>query len=101
MNAKSMAAWIEWKHLRALLPNGQPPAALRADPRMDQISLLLLSPQDLQQAPLDEWLALQPQTTLVMDKLGGEDAPGVMYLRPGEWMQLSSDGEQLWAARSR
>ncbi len=101
MDAKSMAVWMEWKHLRALLPNGQPLAALRADPRTSQVSLLLLSPQDLQQAPLEEWLALQPQTTLVMDKLGGEDAPGVMYLHPGEWMQLSSDGVQLWAARSR
>ena len=101
MNAKSMAVWIEWKHLRALLPNGQPPAALRADPQISQLSLLLLSPQDLQLAPLEEWLTLQPQTTVMVNELGGQDVPGVMYLRPGEWLRLSSDGEQMWAARSR
>ena len=108
---------LEWGDFRTLLPVGldfESMEALQADLTLTPVTALLLA--DSGYAPLSppEWIARwQPQVVLLSvgagDKLGRPDpetlaaVEGYTLLRTDQngWIELSTDGEQLWVEAER
>ncbi len=75
---------LEMDAFSALLPGGNPPGALaRANPGL---TMLLLTPADLESAPLEAWQA-QLAPALIL-------SPAT--LPPGAWTHIQTDGVQIW-----
>jgi competence protein ComEC len=103
---------LAWENFRALLPLGLDAESLEAlqdDPRLRQVSVLLLADQGAAGANPPEWLArLDPQLVLlsvgVTDSRGLPDPEviqaleGYNLLRTDQngWIELTTDGEQMW-----
>jgi hypothetical protein len=108
---------LEWQSFRALLPLGMSfdeMDALDDGRRIGRVSVLLLA--DSGYAPLNppEWVAnLQPQVALLSVSLKDvtrlpspetlQVVEGYTLLRTDRngWIELSTDGEQMWVVRRR
>lgn len=114
---KGVVLLLEWGHFRALLPIGldfESLAALLQDHNQGPVSALLLAEGGF--APLNpaEWIARwRPQVILLSvaagDRNGRPDAEtlkaaeGYTVLRTdlNGWIELSTDGEQMWVEVER
>jgi len=81
---------MEWRNLRVLVPGGL--AAVQADAP----GLLVLGPQDFQGAR--DWQAIDPQVVVVSPpQEPGFDLPGYwVRLNPWGWVEVVTDGEEMW-----
>ena len=61
------------------------------------VGVILLTPADLEtQSPLD-WMSLQPAAVIVSEPLPGLPRdPAWMSLKAHAWLELTTDGSQLW-----
>jgi len=61
------------------------------------VSALFLGPADLEDQSAADWSALNPGLVL-WQKVGAfYDAPGWLSLAGVDWVELTTDGEKLWA----
>jgi hypothetical protein len=84
---------LEWDRFRALVPLGaleDLPADLRG------VSLLVLDAAALKAAPPEAWQAVFQPQVLAWDGKAGSAPDWALDTRNYAWLQLSTDGEQLW-----
>lgn len=103
---------LEWGSFRALLPVGidfDMLEDLQADPRLNQVTALLLADSGYAPANPPEWIEnLRPQLVLLSVAAGDregrpsaemlEAVRGYTLLRTDRngWIEITSDGEQMW-----
>jgi len=103
---------LEWSHFRALLPVGidfEMLEDLQAGPSLNQVTALLLADSGYAPANPPEWIEkLHPEVVLLSVAAGdreGRPSPEVLdalkdytLLRTDRngWIELSTDGEQMW-----
>ncbi len=95
-NKDGTALLVEWQNFRLLLPGG---VALNDLPKSEiaGISALFLGPADLESQGVAYWSALNP-AVVVWQKVGASyDAPAWISLAGVDWVELTTDGTQLWA----
>jgi competence protein ComEC len=91
-----VALRLEWGAFRALLPLVRP---ARLPPGCGPVSLLVLPPELLKDTPPGDWQpALHPQAVLVngMPGAGSESVANLFSTGQNGWIQVSTDGGQLW-----
>lgn len=85
----------EWRGFRGLLPGGVPPGDLLLQP-LNEISLLVLSPADLENMSAEVWTArFQPRAVLFTGG-GAPVLPGWVELDRYAWVSFQTDGTRLW-----
>jgi competence protein ComEC len=103
---------LEWSHFRALLPVGidfEMLEDLQIDPSLNQVTALLLADSRYAPANPPGWIEkLRPQVALLSVAAGdreGRPSPEVLDALRGYtllctdrngWIELSTDGEQMW-----
>jgi hypothetical protein len=93
--ADGAALLVEWQGLRVLVPGGVTIRDLRGL-GLDGITALVLGPADLETQTPDDWAALSP-TVVLWERSGARlDPPGWISLAGVGWVELTSDGTQMW-----
>jgi hypothetical protein len=87
---------VEWQGLRVLIPGGVTIQGLRGL-GLDGITALVLGPADLETQTPDDWLVLGPAVVLWERPGTRIDPPGWISLAGVDWVELTSDGQNLWA----
>jgi hypothetical protein len=89
------ALLMEWYSLRVLLPGGVALKDLKGL-GLEGISALVLGPADLETQTAEDWSELGAALVL-WQKIGAPiDRPGWISLASLDWVELSSDGMNLW-----
>ena len=76
---------LEWENFRALLPGGLEPGLIGA---ALPVSVVVIGEN------AEGWHAGAAQAQVVCS--AGVAPPGVVALPPGSWLEVTSDGEQMW-----
>ena len=89
------ALLLEWKNFRVLLPGG---AALKDldRSRLGDLTALVLGPADLENTPAADWQTLAPRLVIWQQAGAVINEAGWVGLESCSWVELSSDGQQLW-----
>jgi hypothetical protein len=92
-NENGTAVLLEYGSLRVLVPGGVGLGELLKQDQAFQPSVLVLSGRDLKETGESQWRQLEPLT--VVATLTGEGENWLNLDQVG-WVQLVSDGEQMW-----
>ena len=96
------ALYIGWQNFCLLVPGGVPPAdVLARTPRHNWTGCaLLLGKTDLAQAgSLESWLTLAPR--LLLSSATSDSSPNSLNSPQRGWIELKTDGQQLWLQSER
>ncbi len=93
----STALLLEYGNFRALIPAGISPSELSAvtEIPLHNLSAVVLSSADLK-APVEAWLALQPQAVVAPQQAGQDLPESWLALPDGAWASFVTDGKKMW-----
>jgi hypothetical protein len=94
LSAGTALGW-EWQNFRALQPGGVPPDDL-APSSLDEISLLVLSPADLENSPAENWVERFHPQAVLFGGSGMPTWPGWVELNRYDWISFQTDGTRMW-----
>lgn len=103
-NFQGTALLLEWQNFSLLLPGGVPPQTLLRAFASDLagVDVLVLGEADLAEDPAG-WVDL-PAALLVWQGPGGEALPAAprgLHLDGYRWLELETNGQQLWASTGK
>jgi hypothetical protein len=90
-NPSGCALLLTYGNLRVLIPNGVPLTDLPPD-ALAGANLLLLSADDLKSQPLSALKSLSAPVLYA----GDAALPGWVDITPYAWVEITSDGQQMW-----
>jgi len=94
---KGTALLIEQRSFRMLIPNGVSLYTLQMTGHTQSLSAILLSAADLEMQSSAAWQGLSPAAIILTEPVpGAPDELPWMDLRPHIWLELITDGEQMW-----
>lgn len=97
VTSKGTALLIEQGAFRMLVPGGVSLYTLQLQEGMQSASVILLSASDLETQSPSEWQQLNPSAIILAEPVAGApDELPWLDLQPHLWLELITDGNQLW-----
>jgi competence protein ComEC len=94
---KGTALLIEQEAFRMLIPNGVSLYTLQMQASTQSLSAILLCENDLEMQAAAAWQGLAPAAIILAEPISGApDELPWMALGPHLWLELTTDGEQMW-----
>lgn len=85
-----------------LIPNGVSLYTLQMQEATQSLSAILLREDDLAMQSAEAWQGLAPALIILAEPVpGAPDDPPWMLLGPQLWLELITDGEQMWVNAGR